>query len=182
MIDAILLSAGLGTRLKPVTNNIPKCLVKVGGKPVLEHWLEKLEAINCNEVIINKHYLSELVSRYLLDRKKTNLKITSIYEKELLGTAGSLMKYYRQLDAKTLIVMHADNSTNFKLERLLEAHNNRNSACEVTMVTFTTQEPQNCGIVQVDSQGIVRRFEEKSNDPTGNIANGAIFAIEGEFL
>ena len=55
----LLLAAGMGTRLRPLTNNIPKCLVKIGEKPILEIWLENLSKAGCEEVIINTHYLSE---------------------------------------------------------------------------------------------------------------------------
>ena len=66
---ALLLAAGMGTRLRPLTNNIPKCLVEIGEKPILGIWLENLSKAGCEEVIINTHYLSEKVEEYLKGRK-----------------------------------------------------------------------------------------------------------------
>ena len=71
-IKALLLSAGLGTRLRPLTNHTPKCLIKVKGVPLLETWLNKLEKLGCEEVLINTHYLGDLVKEFLAARKKTN--------------------------------------------------------------------------------------------------------------
>ena len=65
----MLLCAGLGTRLRPITNNTPKCLVEINNKPILEYWLQ-LEKVGCEEVLINTHYLNEKVSKYIAQRKK----------------------------------------------------------------------------------------------------------------
>ena len=66
----LLLAAGLGTRLKPHTNSKPKCLMNIGGKPLLEYWLENLEKSYCKEVLINTHYLSEQVLTLLINDQK----------------------------------------------------------------------------------------------------------------
>ena len=89
---ALLLSAGFGTRLRPITLKTPKCLVKINNIPILEHWLLKLEQIGIEEVLINTHYLSKKVEEFLKIRAKSNLKITQVYEKNLYGTAGTLIK------------------------------------------------------------------------------------------
>ena len=64
-MKAILLAAGLGTRLKPLTNTIPKCLVPISGRPLLSYWLEKLANLGINEILINVHYLAEQVENYI---------------------------------------------------------------------------------------------------------------------
>ena len=69
-MKALLLSAGYGTRLRPLTYSLPKCLVNIGGKPLLGHWIDKLECLGCEEAIINTHYLSEQVKNYLKERGK----------------------------------------------------------------------------------------------------------------
>ena len=88
-IRALLLAAGLGTRLQPITLKKPKCLMSIGGKPLLEHWLCKLEPCGCTDTLVNTHYLAKQVETFLDERPKTKLKVHSEYETELLGTAGT---------------------------------------------------------------------------------------------
>ena len=90
-INALLLAAGYGTRLRPLTLSTPKCLVKVGGLTLLERWLQSLEKCNCRNALINTHYLSEQVSDYLSRRSKTNMSVQITYEQNLLGTAGTIL-------------------------------------------------------------------------------------------
>ena len=88
-MKALLLCAGYGTRLYPITKNKPKCLVEIDGKPVLDFWLKKLIEMNIKDVLINTHFLAEKVEKYV---RKVNypLNINLVYEKKLLGTAGTL--------------------------------------------------------------------------------------------
>ena len=82
----------------------------------------------------------------------------------------------------TCIVIHADNFTSLDLFDLIEAHHARPPNCLLTMLTFKTQTPSSCGIVNVDSDGIVQGFYEKSSENHGNLANGAIYVFEDDFL
>ena len=90
-MKAFLLAAGLGTRLRPITEEIPKCLVPINGKPLLEYWLESIFSSGIKECLINTHYLSEKVADYIATSKYKK-SITVVYEKKLIGTAGSLKK------------------------------------------------------------------------------------------
>ena len=91
-LRALLLAAGFGTRLLPITKNIPKCLVEVKDKPILKIWLETLEELGCESVLINTHYLSDQVDEFLLNYSSKKMKIDSVYEAVLNGTAGTLLK------------------------------------------------------------------------------------------
>ena len=90
-IRCLLLAAGLGTRLRPITDLQPKCLVKVGGQPILGWWLKHLETIHCEKVIVNTHYHAEQVSQFLKDSQYHQMHIKERYEQQLLGTAGTLL-------------------------------------------------------------------------------------------
>ena len=92
-LRALLLSGGYGSRLRPITDNKPKCLVEINNKPIIEHWLVKLEEIGCESVFINTHYLFEEVNKFIKSRKKSSMNIKTKYEKELLGTAGTCLLY-----------------------------------------------------------------------------------------
>lgn len=181
-IRAILLSGGYGTRLRPLTYKIPKCLVKVGGKTLIERWLTILENINCERVLINTHYMHEKVEQFLLDTTNNSITIETIYEPELLGTAGTLLSNIEYFKGGLGILIHADNYTEIDLTELINAHLNKPSDCLLTMLTFNTDTPQSCGIISKDEKGVVNSFHEKVSDPPGNIANGAVYVFDEEFL
>ena len=93
-MKALILAAGYGKRLRPLTNNVPKCLVKIGKKSLLQIWLEKLEKQGIKEFLINTHYKSEKVERFI-KKSKFAKKVKLVYEKKILGTGGTL---YKNLD------------------------------------------------------------------------------------
>ena len=181
-IRSLLLSAGLGTRLRPLTLSTPKCLVEINNKPIIEYWIDKLEKIGTQKVLVNTHYLSKKVESFLKKQKKRKLDIQISYEKELLGTAGTLISNADFFNDSIGILIHADNFTKFELNELIEKHLSRPKKCLLTMLTFKTFNPESCGIVQVDSENILQSFHEKQVEPPGNIANAAVYVFEDDFL
>ena len=181
-IRALLLAAGFGKRLRPLTLNTPKCLVKINKKPILEHWLTKLEEIDVESILINTHYLAEKVNYFLDTHYSQNKKIKKFHEDILLGTAGTLIANSEFFMNSIGMMIHSDNFSYFKLKDLVEAHQNRPKNCLITMLTFSTNNPKSCGIVEIDNKGIVQSFHEKVNNPPGKIANGAIYVFENDFL
>ena len=180
-LKAILLSAGYGTRLRPETLEMPKCLIKINGKPILEIWLDKLSSLGCKEVLVNTHYLSEQVNEFILNYKSKSMKIITSHEYSLLGTAGTLIKNINFVEGNTLLI-HSDNYTTSNLNGLINAHNTKSKNCLLTMLTFTTKNPRSCGIVEVNQEGIVQAFHEKVTSPPSNLANGAIYIFNNEFV
>lgn len=177
-MKALLLAAGLGTRLRPVTDTIPKCLVPINGKPLLEYWLDTLCASSIfNQIIINTHYLPEQVERFI-DGSWWQKVVTLVYEEKLLGTGGTVLKNRKYFKNQSFLVAHADNLTRFDLNAFICAHENRKSGVEITMMTFDTDSPHTCGIIEQDEHGIVVGFHEKSPDPPGNRANAAVYIFE----
>ena len=179
---AILLAAGLGTRLRPITETVPKCMVEIGGKPLLEWWLLRLESSGCSEVIVNTHYLHKIVNTYLRSRKKTEMVVHAIHEPELLGTAGTLMANKEFFSGCTGALIHADNAMEEGLIELLSTHRERKKGCIMTMLTFRCGNPSSCGIVEVDSSGTMIGFHEKVKSPPGNLANGAVYIFDSELF
>ena len=88
---ALLLAAGLGTRLRPITLHTPKCLVPIKGEPLLGHWLRKLEIAGCDSVLINTHYLADQVEAFLKGWQSSTMVVQTVHEPQLLGTAGTLL-------------------------------------------------------------------------------------------
>lgn len=178
---AILLSAGFGTRLKPMTNNIPKCLVPIKDQPLLDIWLEQLDAAGIGPFLINTHYLSGIVNKYISSSRYAD-SIYTIYESELLGTAGTLLKNIGFYENDDGMLIHADNYCLANFNEFISAHQRRPANCLMTMMTFKTATPSSCGIVELDENNIVVGFHEKVESPPGNLANGAIYILSAELL
>jgi len=180
-LKAILLAAGFGTRLRPLTNNIPKCLVPIKGKPLLQIWLENLTSSGVNQILINTHYLHDKVNSFVKNSIFSN-NCLLIHEEVLLGTAGTLLTNIDFLENEECLFLHADNYYLESIKELIKAHKNRPKNCLITMLTFRTDNPTSCGIVEIDEQNIVIGFHEKIKNPPGNLANGAIYVLSNEFL
>lgn len=184
--QALLLAAGEGRRLRPLTLRTPKCLVPVLGRPLLDYWLELLNrGPSPAHVWINTSYLADQVEAFLKGRSSlhSSLEITTVYEPELLGTAGTLVKVLSRLEKNAdLLLAHADNLSWFNLSMFLAAHRGRPEETEITMMTFKTDNPQSCGIVELDARGVVQAFHEKVSEPPSNLANGAVYLISPEGL
>ena len=181
-LRALLLAAGLGTRLRPITLNTPKCMVPIGGEPLLGRWLRQLEHVGCESVLINTHYMSSKVDCFLQSFNSSVMDVQTVQEAELLGTAGTLYANQNFFSGATGLLIHADNVMAGDLGAFLLAHSQRQRSCLLTMLTFTTDTPSSCGIVEVDAQHVVQGFHEKLPHPPGNRANGALYAFGQEFL
>jgi mannose-1-phosphate guanylyltransferase len=176
-MNALLLAAGKGTRLRPITDHVPKCLVEVGGRPLLDIWLEDLAHAGFDRFLVNTHYLHEQVELFLRDHPLRHL-VTTAFEQELLGTAGTVLQHHEFFQGGTTLVAHADNFCACNWRAFVDAHRNRPAGTEMTMMTFETPTPSSCGIVALDGAGIVKQFFEKVPDPPGNLANAAVYLME----
>lgn len=177
-MKALLLAAGFGTRLQPLTLKTPKCLVEIKGVPLLEYWINNLYNTGINDIIINTHYLNEKVELYL--KKYSDIQIVN--ETNLLGTCGTIINNIPNFNDEDVIVIHADNFTNQKLIELIDAHKNRPISCLMTMMVFRTNSPSTCGIVELDKNNIVSNFFEKVENPPGNLANAAVYVLSREMI
>ena len=181
-ISALLLAAGVGVRLKPLTEHWPKCLMPVSSRPLLEHWLCTLYQHNIQEVLVNVHHHRQAVDEFLA-RQRFKGWVSSVYEHELLGTAGTLLETWRKYEQRTMLLIHADNWCQCDFSEFLNFHMHRRPENTVmTMMTFRTETPETCGIVELDDAGIVHEIYEKVSDSPGNLANGAVYLLESEVL
>ena len=178
---AILLAAGLGTRLRPLTDTIPKCLVPINGKPLLDIWCESLLAAGVTRLLINLHYKSEQMQQHILGSKFAK-SVETIFEPQLLGTAGTLNANRQFFDNQDGILLHADNYCEANIKQLISAHINRPSNCDLTMLAFRTPTPHTCGILEVDAQKILNQMYEKSHDDHGNLANAAFYILSKKLI
>ena len=178
-MKAVLLAAGEGTRLHPLTLTTPKCLVPINGKPLIDYWLEMLVPCDeIDEIFINVSYLKEQVIDHISNKWQGCNKIFLWQENKLLGTAGTLKANYSQLKDDDIMVIHADNLSAFDLRQFINAHKTRLISCKITMMLFKTDCPSQCGIVELDNTGLVIDMHEKVKKPPGNLANGAVYIFE----
>lgn len=180
-MNVLLLSAGYGKRLFPLTKNNPKCLVKLNGITILDYWIEKLSKLKIKQIFINTHYLSDKVNTHIQKNYK-NQKMNLIFEKSLLGTAGTLIKNYNYFKNDNLLLIHTDTYVEEDLSKFLLAHKSRPEKTEVTMMTFKTNYPESCGILEVDQKKRILKFFEKPNNPSSNIANAAVYLLSSSFM
>lgn len=181
-MKALLLAAGYGTRLKPLTNTIPKCLVPINGKPLLEIWLDTLSDAGINEFIINTHYLHDKVQEFI-NNSRYKEKILLVYEKSLLGTGGTILKNKAFFnDNESFMVIHADNFSVCNYKHFIMSHKEKSESAMMTMMTFVTDSPKSCGIVELNNENIVINFYEKVENPPSNLANGAVYIFDYEII
>jgi mannose-1-phosphate guanylyltransferase len=180
-VRAILLAAGLGTRLRPLTDTTPKCLVPINGRPLLDIWCESLLAAGVTRLLINLHYKSEQVEHHIL-KSKFAKSVETVFEPQLLGTAGTLNANRQFFGGNDGILLHADNYCEADIEQLINAHSNRPSKCDLTMLAFRTSTPHTCGILEVDDQNILNQMYEKSHVDHGNLANAAFYILSKNLI
>ena len=181
-IRALLLAAGLGTRLSPLTDRWPKCLMPIGNRPLLEYWPETLHSAKVNKVLVNLHHHAKLMEDFL-SRPRFSDWVSSVYEPGLLGTAGTLRANRMFFQGQTTLLVHTDNWCQCDFEDFLNYHYERRPKhCSITMMTFESPTPETCGIVETGDDGIVVAIHEKVENPPGNRANAAVYLLEPEVL
>ena len=178
---ALLLSAGLGTRLRPLTTTVPKCLVPIKGQPLLGIWLERLTQAGIGPFLVNTHYLAAQVEDFIRVSPYCD-QVTLVNELELCGTAGTLIANLGFFQDEAGLLIHADNFCLADFTAFQQAHCNRPQECVMTMMTFRTADPSSCGIVELDERGVVIGFHEKIVKPPGNLANGAVYILSTELM
>jgi len=178
---ALLLAAGLGTRLDPLTRYLPKCLMPLHGRPLLDHWLEKLSRLGVDEFVVNTHYHANLVENYVRASRFADA-VTLSHEPELLGTSGTLRRHADFLRAGDSLVLHADNFCADDLSGLVAAHASRPATCIMTMLTFRTSDPSSCGIIETDEHGLLVALHHKIANPPGDLANAATYIFTPDLV
>jgi len=178
-VKALLLAGGLGTRLRPMTDTVPKCLVEIGGRPLLEHWFDALHAAGVRDVLINTHHLPESVRRFLDDKNRAGFRPVEAFEPVLLGSAGTIAAApHFADDADHVIIVYADNLSDVDLAALLDTH--RRHRQPMTMLLFHTPRPSASGIAELDAEGRVVGFVEKPAEPKSDLANAGVYVVTAE--
>lgn len=181
-MKAVVLAAGEGVRLQPLTLTRPKHLIKVGGKPILEHCLDAVKACGINEIIIVVNYMAEAIREYFGSGEGFGLKIEYAKQLAVLGTgnAVSAVEPYVQED---FVLIYGDLLfTSEALRKVLSLYNAKKPAAALTVVPV--ERPEDYGIVELEAEGGVKRVVEKPSlgETPSNLANAGLYVFSMEIF
>jgi NDP-sugar pyrophosphorylase family protein len=181
---AMILAAGEGTRLRPLTLHTPKVLLPIGGIPLIEYTLTWLKSHAISDVAINLYHLGDQIKDFVGDGSHLGVKVVYSEEETLLGTAGGVKKMEHFFDG-TFVVSYGDNLTDFDLSTMIELH--REKKAIATLAVFEVSNPSRVGVVQMNGDGRLSRLVEKSQSPFPNsgspiLANGGVYVLEREVM
>ena len=163
-MKAMVLAAGQGQRLRPLTENIPKALVTVAGRPMIEYPLRLLRHYGIRDIIVNLHYFGEQIESYLEDGSALGLKIRYSHELELLDTGGGILKAREFLEDQTFVVINTDVIIDLRLSQVLDFH--RKNSATATLVLRPDPRADEYGSMEIDSAGRVYRFLQARRQST----------------
>src|SRR5438445_8109703 len=148
MKQLIILAGGKGTRLKDRLGDLPKPMIPVGGKPLLEHQVELARQFGFTDLLFFVHYRADLIEKYFGDGQRWGVRIRYVLEKEPLGTAGAVLAGFEQL-AERFVVMYGDTMVNVDLGRIWQAH--EQSGVAATLLLHPNDHPFDSDLVEVNA-------------------------------
>ncbi len=180
-MKAMILAAGEGTRLRPLTERMPKPMLRIGGRPILEHNIRLLAKHGIRELVINLHHCPDVVTSYFGDGHPWGVRITYSYEPVLLGTAGAVKNVADFFDS-TFLVVYGDNLTTCDIGQLCSFHRQKSGLG--TVGVFRRDNPTSSGIVALDEQDRITRFLEKPkpHEVFSHWVNAGLLVWETEVL
>lgn len=177
--EAIILAGGLGTRLRSVISELPKCMAPVGGKPFLHFVIEHLLKQGVDNFIFSLGYKSELIIDYVNDQYSTLNKQFSI-EEEPLGTGGAIKLACNLSTANNILVLNGDTLFSFEADKLYDLHNSNNADC--TLALKPMQHFDRYGVVELNTDNSIASFSEKQYYEDGLINAGVYVLNRNKFL
>jgi len=191
-MKAIILSAGRGERLRPLTNTLPKPMIQINNKPILEYLILLCKNHGIKEIAINTSYLPEKIKEYFGDGGKFGVKIRYSYEPELLGTAGALNNF-RDFLNETFVVIYGDNITDIDLNKMINYHKEKRGIATLYLYKEKiADEKTTPGKVIIDENNKIQEIIEKPSkeekiklkkiSEKRKFTNSGIYVLEPEIL
>ncbi len=175
---AYILAGGKGSRLRPITYEIPKPMVPIKGRPILEHTIDLLRKYDVRDIIITIGYLGHKIKEYFGDGSKFGVRITYIEEDEALGTAGALRLAKPLLDER-FIMFNGDNLVNIDIDSLYEFHKENNAIATIALTTV--DDPSSYGVAVLEGSKI-KEFIEKPKNPPSKLINAGVYILEPQII
>ncbi len=176
-MQAVILCAGLGTRLRPLTNTVPKAMAPIGDRPLLWHQIEHLKRHGIREIFINLHYLPESITGYFGDGSAFGVKITYSHEPVLLGTAGGLKQFEHQLGEDFLLV-YGDVFNKVDYRKLIEYYRSK-QPCLGVHVVAKTEHSFDSDLAALDG---AMRFQAIYQKPHAQLPAGDFYDMQGIYV
>ena len=162
MMRAMILAAGFGTRMRPLTDTLPKALVPVAGRPLIEYTLLFIKSHGIEEVVLNLHHLGHLLRDALGDGSAYGLRLTYSPEDPILDTGGGIKNAQPFLDGEPFLVLNADTILDFDLTAFLAAH--RRTRAIGTLLLRPNPDEEQYGLIETDQRGVIRRIRGKPSE------------------
>jgi Nucleoside-diphosphate-sugar pyrophosphorylase involved in lipopolysaccharide biosynthesis/translation initiation factor 2B, gamma/epsilon subunits (eIF-2Bgamma/eIF-2Bepsilon) len=180
-MKAMILGAGIGSRLDPLTRSLPKPVVPVVGKPVMGHLIDLLRRHGVTDIAVNVQYLGQKIIDTLGDGSDYGVRITYSREDELCGDAGGLKRlesFFRDGSDDTLLVLGGDDLTDTDISAVVKAHHEKGATATISVTPV--EDPSEFGIAVHDDQGFITRFQEKpaKGEAFSNLANTGIYVFD----
>ena len=177
---AVILAGGKGTRLKPLTDSLPKALLDVHGRTLTEHLFDLLKKYGIREVILSVGYLKEKIKEYFGDGSKFGMSISYVEEDEPLGTAGPL-KLAKDLLTESFIVSNGDELKKINIPRMFRLHKRKNALATIALTTVN--DPSQYGVARLSGSQILEFVEKpKKEEAPSNLINAGFYILEPEVI
>ncbi|NLP12885.1 MAG: NDP-sugar synthase [Clostridium sp.] len=180
-MKALFLAGGFGTRLKPITNDLPKPMVPIMGRPLLERNIENLKKHGINEILLSTCYKPHIIEKYFGNGSKLGVKISYISEDMPLGTGGAI-KNAQNFSDDTFIVFNADILSDIDISKMIRFH--KQTGVIATIAVTKVDNPSAYGVIEHDENGFIKAFKEKPqpHESCSNLINAGIYIFEPELL
>ena len=181
-MKAVVLAAGEGVRLQPITATRPKHLIKVGGKPILEHCVDALKLCGLTEIVIVTHYMSDAIRQYFGDGEKLGLKIAYVEQAEMLGTGNAVSAVEPHVDGDFVLVYGDLLFAPDAVKKMVHLYETEKAAA--VMAVVPVEKPESYGIVELENEKAVKRIIEKpaSGKAPSNLANAGLYVFSKEIF
>lgn len=177
---AIILAGGLGTRLRPLTDSVPKPLLPIKGKPIIEHAILNFKKHGITDIVLSIGYRADLIEEYFGNGEKMGVKISYSIENEPLGTGGAIAKAAEGIDGAFLVI-NGDNLADFDWTKMIETH--RRCGAKITLALYPVEDVTQYGIAKLDQDKILEFIEKPSRESApSNLNNAGGYVMEKSIL
>lgn len=182
-MKAVILAAGKGTRMQPLTSGLPKPMLPIAGRPALEYTIGWLKLHGIRDIVINLYHCPEAVIQHFGDGSSFGVSIKYSVEDRILGTAGGT-KRLANLFHGPFVVIYGDVLTDLDLSELVQFHSTQASMFHLTMSLYQVPDPERCGVAVLDAKGRVTSFVEKPkrSECPSDLASAGVLVLDPEIL